>query len=357
LTAVFLIDFAASSYGLAQSKPAEWQALVTKAKEEGTVSVATSWDPKARAAVIKAFKEKYNIDVKVLSGGASQVGARILAERQAGLFNIDVSVHGANFGVNIMKPAGGFDVAEPALILEEVKNPKVWFQEKFPWFDRDHTMIPFFARLDTNLSINTNLVKPGQIKSYKDLLKPEWQGKILLMNPTIIGSGSGWFRENGKGLGMDFMRALAKQNPVILDDGRQLVEWLAHGKYPALIAGSGETLLNFIRDGAPIAVVATEDSRTLGPSSGIVALVNRAPHANAARLFLNWILTREGQTIMTTTVGLPSRRVDVPTAHLFPHIVPVPGKKYIEYTEESTAGAEEAQKRVKEIFGPLLKNR
>jgi iron(III) transport system substrate-binding protein len=246
--------------------------------------------------VIKAFKEKYNIDVKVLSGGASQVGARILAERQAGLFNIDVSVHGANFGVNIMKPAGGFDVAEPALILEEVKNPKVWFQEKFPWFDRDHTMIPFFARLDTNLSINTNLVKPGQIKSYKDLLKPEWQGKILLMNPTIIGSGSGWFRENGKGLGMDFMRALAKQNPVILDDGRQLVEWLAHGKYPALIAGSGETLLNFIRDGAPIAVVATEDSRTLGPSSGIVALVNRAPHANAARLFMNWILTREGQT-------------------------------------------------------------
>jgi iron(III) transport system substrate-binding protein len=101
--------------------------------------------------------------------------------------------------------------------------------------------------------------------------------------------------------------------------------------------------------------VDAEDSRTLGPSSGIVSLMSRAPHPNAARVFLNWILTREGQTLMTTTIGLPSRRLDVPTAHLLPVMVPQPGQKYIEYTEDSTAGAEEAERLAKEIFGPLMK--
>lgn len=56
---------------------------------------------------------------------------RGIAGRRANLFNIDAAVQGANFGVNIMKPAGAFDPAEQALILEEVKNPKVWFGDKF----------------------------------------------------------------------------------------------------------------------------------------------------------------------------------------------------------------------------------
>jgi ABC-type Fe3+ transport system substrate-binding protein len=199
-------------------------------------------------------------------------------------------------------------------------------------------------------------VKAGEIKSYRDLLKPQWAGKILLSNPSVIGTGSGWFRENGKDLGMDFMRALVRQKPFIVNDSRQAAEWLARGKYPVLIAGSGDPLADFIQDGLPVAIVEAQDSRrTLSPSSGIVSLINRAPHPNAAKLFLNWILTKEGQTIMTTTIGLASRRTDVPTAHLLPEVVPQPGKKYIEYTEESTTGAEEAQKLAKEIFGPLLK--
>jgi iron(III) transport system substrate-binding protein len=339
------------AYG--QSEP--WNSVLSKAKEEGEVSLVTAWGPEPRAAVIRAFKERYGIDAKVLSAGASQSGARILAERRANLFNVDVAVQGANFGVNIMKPAGAFDPAEPALILDEVKNPKAWFGAAFPWFDRDHTMIPFFARLDTNLAVNTDMVKSGEIKSYGDLLKPQWKGKILLTDPTIIGSGSGWFRENGRALGMDFMRALVKQQPVILKNGRQLVEWLARGKYPVLIAGHGESLAHFIKEGAPIAIVEAKDSRTLGPSSGIVSLVNRAPHENAAKVFLNWILTKEGQTIMTNTIGLPSRRVDVSTAHLLQATVPKQGETYIEYSEQSTKEAKEAEKRAREIFGSLLK--
>ncbi|MBI4331230.1 MAG: extracellular solute-binding protein [Chloroflexi bacterium] len=332
----------------------QWDSVVAEAKKEGVVAITASWGPEPRQAVIRAFKEKYGIDVEVSPGGSAQLGQKIITERRAGVFSYDATVQGSNFGINLMKPVQAFDPAEPALMLPEVKYPKAWLGGEFPWFDRARTMIPFFARLDTNLSINTSLVKPGEITAYKDLLNPKWKGKILITDPTTVGPGSGWFRENGKDLGMDFMRALVKQEPMFSRNDRLSVEWLANGKAGILVAGLADPLTNFIKEGAPIAIIDAQDSRVLSASSGIVSLMNRPPHPNAARLFVNWILTREGQTILTQTVGLASRRLDAPTDHILPVLLPQPGRKYTEYTEEGVAGDAEAQAMSKEIFGPLL---
>lgn len=332
----------------------QWEYAVAEARKEGTVAIASNWGPKPRQAVTDALRQKYGLDAEINSAGASQQGEKILSERRAGIYHYDIAVQGANFGINIMKPAGVFDPIEPALILAEVKNPKLWLGEQFPWFDKARTMVPFLARVDTNLSINTTLVKPNEITSYKDLLAPKWKGKLLLRNPTTIGAGSGWFRENGADLGLEYMRALAKQEPVVLNNDRQLVEWLAQGKYAVLIAGNGDQLNMFINEGANIAILDPSDSRTLGPSSGIVSLINQAPHKNAATVFINWILSKEGQTVISRSVGLASRRVDVPTDHVVPVLIPQQSRKYTEYSEESLAGDAEAMKNSKEIFGPLL---
>lgn len=331
----------------------QWEKIVAAAKKEGNVSLDTSWGPETRDAVITAMKENFGIEAEVLAASGSQTATRIITERRAGLYLRDISIRGANTAFNVMKPAGALDAAEPYLVLPEVKDPKAWLDAKFPWFDRERTMIPFFARLDTYLSINTSLVKQGEITAYRDLLDPRWKGKIILRNPTIIGPGSGWFRENGKALGLDYMRALVKQEPQIVGDDRTAVEWLARGKYAILIAGS-DMLIFFMKESAPLAIIDAKDSRSLSPSSGIVSLMNRPAHPNAAILFLNWILTREGQTIMTRTTGFPSRRLDAPNDHILPVLVPQPGKKYIEYTEESLAGGDEAIRTSKEIFAPLL---
>ncbi|MBI4329651.1 MAG: substrate-binding domain-containing protein [Chloroflexi bacterium] len=339
---------------LKQSWQQEWESVVAGAKKEGAVSIASNWGPKPRQAIIDIMQQKFGLDAEISSAGASQQGEKLLTERRAGIFSYDIAVQGANFGVNLMKPSGAFDPADQALILPEVKDPKVWLGGQFPWFDKAHTMIPFFARLDTNLSINTSLVKPGEITAYKDLLDPRWKGQILLRDPTTVGAGSGWFRENGRDLGLDFMRALARQEPAILDNDRQCVEWLARGKYSVLIAGNSDQLNNFIKEGATISILDAKDSRTLGPSSGIVSLVNRPPHPNAARLFLNWILTSEGQTTMTRNVGLPSRRLDAPTDHIVSVLIPQQGRKYTEYTEEGVAGDAEALTLSREVFGRLL---
>lgn len=333
---------------------AQWDRIVTEAKKEEVVSTTASWSPETRDNVIRAVKDKYGISVEVSTGGTASLGQKILEERRAGIFNFDATVQGTNFGVNIMKPVDGFDPAEPALILPEVKDPKMWQGGAFPWFDRAHTMIPFFARLDTNLSINTTVVKPGEISAYKDLLDPKWKGKIIVRDPLAVGTGSGWFRENGKDLGMDFMRALVKQDVIFSSNDRQCVEWLARGRGAALIAGSADQLTLFMGEGSPIAIIDAKDSRTFSPSSGIVSLVNRAPHPNAARLFINWILTKEAQTLLSKTEGLPSRRLDVPTDHILPVLMLQPDRKYREYTEDDVAGDAEAQARAKEIFGPYI---
>ncbi|MBI4332731.1 MAG: extracellular solute-binding protein [Chloroflexi bacterium] len=332
----------------------QWENIVAGARKEGTVAVTSAWGPQTRNEVIKAVKEKYGINVEITSAPGSALGERILSERRAGIYSYDVAVQGTNFGVNLMKPNGVYDPVEPVLILPEVKDPKAWLGGEFPRFDRARTMIPFLARLDTNLSINTDQVKSGEITAYKDLLAPKWKGKIVLKDPTKIGTGSGWFRENGKDLGLDFMRALAKQEPALTINDRQLVEWLARGKYSALIAGSSDELFYFIKEGAPISILDAADSRILSPSSGMVSIINRAPHPNAAALFANWILTKEGQTVMTRTIGLLSRRLDAPTDHILPVLIPNPGRKYTEYTEEGVAGDAEALAAAREIFGPLL---
>ncbi|MBI4333459.1 MAG: extracellular solute-binding protein [Chloroflexi bacterium] len=332
----------------------QWDSVVAGARKEGVVAITASWSPPTRDNVIRAFKEKYGISVEVSTGGSAQLGQKVLAERRAGIFNYDATVQGTNFGINLMKPVDAFDPAEPALILQEIKDPKAWLGGEFPWFDRARTMIPFFARLDTNLSVNTSLVKPGEITAYKDVLDPKWKGKIILRDPTTVGTGSGWFRENGKDLGTDFMRALVKQELIFSENDRQCVEWLARGKGSILIAGSADQLTFFMKEGSPVEIIDARDSRTFSPSSGIVSLVNRAPHPNAARLFINWILTREGQTLLTKTEGLPSRRLDVPTDHILPVLMLRQDRKYREYTEDDVAGDADAQIRSKEIFGPFL---
>jgi ABC-type Fe3+ transport system substrate-binding protein len=94
----------------------------------------------------------------------------------------------AVFGVELFKVFQGLAVkppAEPALILPEVKDPRLWFGGQFPWWDPEHTIIRFFGQADVFLAINTAMVKPGEVTSYKDLLDPRWKGKILFKSRKV----------------------------------------------------------------------------------------------------------------------------------------------------------------------------
>lgn len=127
------------------------------------------------------------------------------------------------------------------------------------------------------LSVNSDLVKPDDIKSYKDLLNPRWRGKIVMFDPTIAGAASRWVAVVAdKYMGLDYIREFVKNEPVITRDYRLQLESTARGKYLITIGSHPDILAEFIKLGAPIKPVIPQEGAFLTGGSGLVAYLNKA---------------------------------------------------------------------------------
>ncbi|HKZ51524.1 MAG TPA: extracellular solute-binding protein, partial [Dehalococcoidia bacterium] len=214
-------------------------------------------------------------------------------------------------------PLGAIEPIEPALILPEVKDGKNWLGGKLEFADREHLSLVMLSYSQSNVFVNTTMAKPEEFKSYKDLLDPKWKGKILLHDPRITGPGNAVFTffYQHKELGPDYIRNLAKQNLMVLRDTGQELEWLGQGKYPICIACSTETAATMVKQGVPIATInpaQLKEGGYLSAGAGAVAMLNKAPHPNAAKVYVNWLLTQETQTALARAAKYASRRLDVP---------------------------------------------
>ncbi len=257
-----------------------------------------------------------------------------------------------------LKPEGALDPMKSTLLLPEVVDQAKWFGGKHWWVDTDGTYVLGFTLFTSPyVLINTELVKEEELKSYRDLLNPKWKDKIIINDPSIAGTGARFFGVIGaKIMGYDFMREVAKQQPVITRDRRLQVESVARGKYPIGLGAESVSISEFRLAGAPIKDHMPVEGSGLVSGSGNLSLINRAPHPNAARVFINWFLTREGQTMWSKALLNPSARIDVPTDHVDPVRVPVQGQVYLmSDAEEFLLQQPEHMKVAKEIFGPLMK--
>jgi len=152
-------------------------------------------------------------------------------------------------------------------------------------------------------------------------------------------------------MGLDFMRQLAKQEPVILRDQRLLVEWLANGKYAIATGSLPDPVLQYKSEGAPIMLLNyMKEGGYVSGGAVQIGLMNKAPHLNASTVFVNWLLSREGQMSWSTVQSDSSLRIDIPTDHLYPGKVPDPSKKYIEEDEEGLKEKGKTPALAKEIF-------
>ncbi|MBI4331368.1 MAG: extracellular solute-binding protein [Chloroflexi bacterium] len=350
----------------ASDRPAwqkQWNDVTAGAKQEGKVFVLTTSGPEIRALLINDMGKKYGIDVEVVTGRGAELTARLTSERRTGLYSVDIYQGGVTTPMSNWKPAGYLDPLEPALILPEVLDAKSWLGGVMPFIDRDKTVIGFSAGVPQHVAINTDLVRMEEIQSYYDLLNPKWKGQMVLFDPTL-GSGSSTAflsrlmlpDELGRDKAIQFMRDLVKQEPAITKDLRLQVEWVARGKYSIALGPQREQVSEFRRAGAPIRpIVYFREGIDTSPGSGGLALMNRAPHPNASRVFINWLLSKEGQTTYARSFGAPSARMDVPTDGLDPDIVPDPNKKYVHLGEETFVSDPETGKIINEIFAPLVK--
>lgn len=338
-----------------KEQAAKWEIelaeLLNSSKKENRVVVYSTVGSEPRIALTNNFQEKYKITPEFIAGRGAEISQRIFTERKANLYLADVYIGGPTTLTNELKPAGVFEPLPPYLFLPEVLKPEAWYGGVLPYLDKEKVALAFAAYTSPSIGINTELVKESEVKSYRDLLLPRWKGKIIMNDPSVAGTGSTWFSMVAlKIMNLDYMRELAKQSPVITRDQRQQVEWLARGKFAIAITPKPEEMGEFANAGAPIKNIAPDEGMYLTMGSGNGAIFKQSPHPKAAKLFINWLLSKEGQYTYSKSMNVQSAREDIPVDHLDPIKVRKPGIKYFTHTEESLLTEPKMWPVAREIF-------
>lgn len=338
----FLFAFAFTSPASGQTKAGwqtEWQNAVQAAKKEAQVTIYGG-DEVTHPDILAAFN-KAHPDIKVVSvSGHAEVIERIVAERRAGKYLVDVFAYGPN-AARVAYLAKFLEPTPPQLILPEVTDTSKWYGGKHHYSDQEGKYIFIYEGTPSGSSIayNTKLVNPQEIKSTWDVLSPKWVGKIGFF---AYGTGGAiptpvlmiYYNEQ---LGPKFLKRLFDEMRVTVSrDRRQATDWLARGKYS--LCFMCRDIERAQKQGVPVGTFGPHDLKEGGElgggNSSVIVLVSRAPHPNAAKVFLNWYLSREGQIVwqhvMNKKVIEPSNsmRVDIPKADVLPDAQRIEGRRY-----------------------------
>jgi len=337
----------------------KWDQTLAQAKKEGKVVVLGPPGDQIREALTQGFAKAFpDITIEFSGARGGELATRVKAERDAGIYSVDVLINGTSTANAYFKPMKALDPIEPALILPEVIDPKNWRDNRLEFSDRSTKFdLVFTTQNNVPLIYNLTQVKTDEIDELTDLLDPKWKGKIAVQDPIPSGTGNGVFRWVWHVMGpektKDFYRKIRAQAAAVDRDQRRQIEWIAQGKYP-LHLGPGTIMQQLEKRGLKFGVVPyfKDYGAYLTPGFGSAMFVNRAPHPNAGKVFLNWLLTKEGQTAFSKGMGYVSRRLDVPTDHVPSYWVPKEGVKYwAGYYEEDATMSPEQIKFLKSIFG------
>ena len=302
---VAISPFVFASFASAAESPkwqSEWQKTIEGAKKEGQLSLYGGQEI-THPDIIASFNKEFPfIKITSASGRAADMMTRIVAERRADKYLADLTASGPN-GPRMLYLNKFLDPIAPTFILPEVTDTSKWYGGKHWYADPENKYIFMFEGtiVTTGLSVNTKLVSADEIKSYWDLLHPKWKGKLLgqdprgaaLLTPVLI-------LFHRAGLGADFVRRLYTETDITLfRDRRQGTNWLATGKLP--VCHLCREIDKAAQQGLPVEDIPPEklkEGGTIGGGgSSVLALINRAPHPNAAKVFINWYLSRQGQTV------------------------------------------------------------
>lgn len=338
----------------------KWAKALSVGRQEGLVLVYTSAEASMREELRKSFTEKFGIKLAFVVGSSSEMANKIRTERNYGLYLPDAYITGYTTLINVVKPHGDIlEPIEPILLLPEVIDTKAWLGGKGPYIDKDKMVIGMAAQFMRYLTRNTELIKEGEITSFPDLLKPQYKGKMILRDPTGAGTGNAWVgfmvRLWGLDKTQDYLRQFVQQEPVITRDIRLQLESLAHGKYALGVGTSGDTTAEFIKLGAPLASVRTTHGGVILPGGGSLGLPSKQAHPNAAIIFINWLLSREGQSAFVRGYGQPTTRLDVSSEGIDPSLLPQPGEAIYMADEESAILQGKLTVVAREIFLPIMR--
>jgi iron(III) transport system substrate-binding protein len=330
----------------------EWNKVVEAAKAEGEVIVWTQVGEDRRRFYKDAFERAYpGIRVNLFQAPQSaERDARFLQEWRAGVAKVDVMISGSA-GVNArIKPEGGLQPLRP-LLRPEILDPAVW-RLGILWVDKEQQ---YMLMSDTSVyppvTVNHTIAE-SELQSWEDLLNPRYKGRIVQTDPRSSGPGfaAGLFMYYHPDLGPEFVRELYNKGVIFSPDERQNAEWIDSGRMLIGISARPQEVEALRKIGGtlrivPVLKIKGRPEAFFQGSDGILFVPNLdpLPHPNAARVYVNWFYSREGQQAMADILQLPSNRVDVDLSNVPQYTIPQHGVEYTNMNEERFTSTESVQ--------------
>jgi iron(III) transport system substrate-binding protein len=359
--------FPAAAFAAAAPQPnanfeTEWAKLIAAAQQEGTLSIASGGAPSRQyRPVVDVFSKKFNLKVEVSTGNATDTVNRVLAERKAGKFTVDVALISSRENQQRLVPSDSLVPLTSLLFHPDVLDMSAWYKKRHMYADKfGKFALIYHAGLEDQYEAwyNTDKIKEAEIATLAkqtDIFDPKWKGKIAgqgMGDPSGIRQMIDSYFEPDRG--PEWVRRYMTTTGVTFTDDRRILEtWLVNGRFPVhYIATGTEDYIALARKGLPIKphymIKKVGVLRASGSGCCISAFAN-APHANAAKLFINWFLTKEGQTATHTLIpnlDRASLRNDVPFGEVLPQQRRGFGKEYAFPDADPAMGAkqEEVQK-------------
>ena len=277
--------------GLAQSGPDP--ALIEAAKKEGELVYFTTMTLSQSKKVVDKFEKKYPfIKVDLFRTGGGPLLNKIQTEARGGRYAWDVVSGRGEMVLPLMnaKFLAPYRSPESKTIEEDlVDNEGYWTA---------YYVNPYV------LGYNTNLVKKEDVpKTYEQLLDPKWKGKKISIDDEAYGLLSGLIRAWGREKAVSYFKKLAAQDPVPMRGNTNRVQLTVAGEY-SLIVAYAPTIQRETSRGAPMDWVPLEP---VAVQVNPMMLAAKAPHPNAAKLFIDFLLSKEGQKMLVGFSRIPIR--------------------------------------------------
>jgi len=329
----------------------EWNRTIKGAEKEGQLVLYAN---EGIEGSVEDFQKRFpRVKVVLVSGRSGQLVTRLMAERRAGKFIADVAKLGTGSASSLYR-AQPFPLqpVEGQLFLSEVTDKSKWWQGRHQYADPEgkYILSPCVSVHIDLASYNTELVNPAELGSYWDLLNPKWKGRIGSMDPRAAGG-----REGGRllyyhpELGSRFLRRLLAETDLILSkDPRQGVDWLSNGKLAFLLLTSPREVLRAKEQKLPVDVLdprRLKEAPVVETAASSFMLMDKPANPNAARLFLNWLMSRDGQISFQKSQGsCDSARLDIPKDDVPPLSRRKEGVQYFRLWDTEWMDSDEVQK-------------
>lgn len=286
----------------------EWDKVLADARKEGKLTFYGSMPTQQmEQALVKPLAEKYGIKLEWVAAAPVVNSERIITEQRSKQYVADLFQIGAGL-TDRMQDQGMLLAFTPPIVSREPLD--LWRFNGVDTYEKTRQQLTFLLGPTGPLAVNTKVVKPEDMpNSYKDLLDPKWKGKIAMHDPSTLGPGSVTFNLPKRVYGLEYWEKMKSQEITFVRDFGDLARRLAVGESAIALGLTANLFAPVLAAGAPLKLIAPEEGIT--PVPVIFNFIGGAPHPNAAKVTLEYALSKEGQQALSSALVMWSVRKDL----------------------------------------------